>query len=50
MAEDEVEHVEGGAVTPTLEVLRMLTVALDATLHLCIEADSTHMSFVDDAA
>jgi transcriptional regulator with XRE-family HTH domain len=46
----EVERIEGGAVTPTLELLRALARALDAKLDLSIEADETHVSFVAHAA
>jgi ribosome-binding protein aMBF1 (putative translation factor) len=47
--EAEVERIEGGAVTPTLELLRSLALALDAKLDLSIEADETHVSFVAHA-
>lgn len=50
LAETEIERIEGGAVTPTLELLRALALALDAKLDLSFEADETHVSFVARAA
>ncbi|WP_031509441.1 helix-turn-helix domain-containing protein [Streptomyces megasporus] len=50
MAEAEVERIEGGAVTPTLALLRALARALDAKLDLSIEDEETSVSFVAHAA
>lgn len=50
MAEAEVKRIEGGAVTPTLALLRALARALDAKLDLSIEDEETSVSFVAHAA
>lgn len=50
LAESDVERIEGGAVVPTLELLRTLATALDATMDLTIEPAATHVSFAPHAA
>ena len=46
----EVERLEGGAVVPTLALLRSLARALDATLDVSIDVEDTHVHFVPHAA
>ena len=50
LSEVEIEHIEGGATTPTLPLLHALARALDAKADLSIDADETHLSFVAHAA
>ncbi|SFJ79482.1 helix-turn-helix domain-containing protein [Streptomyces pini] len=50
MTEAEVERIEGGAVTPTVALLRALAHALDARLDLSVEDEETLVTFVAHAA
>lgn len=45
MTEAEVERIEGGAVTPTVALLRTLSRALDARVELSVEGDDTFLVF-----
>ncbi|MBN3928804.1 helix-turn-helix domain-containing protein [Streptomyces verrucosisporus] len=46
MAEAEVERIEGGAVMPTVALLRALSRALDARVELSVEGDDTFLAFL----
>ncbi|MFD8636694.1 helix-turn-helix domain-containing protein [Streptomyces sp. NPDC059533] len=50
LSETEVEHIEGGAVSPELSLLHSLARALDAKLDLSIDADDTYVRFTAHAA
>lgn len=50
LSESEVEHIEGGGVTPGLGLLHSLARALDAKIDLSIDADDTQVSFIAHAA
>ncbi|MFD5750272.1 helix-turn-helix domain-containing protein [Streptomyces sp. NPDC127033] len=47
---EDIERIEGGGTAPTLRLIRTLAVALDAKLHVCIDTEETHLSFVPHAA
>ncbi|HEX5566401.1 MAG TPA: helix-turn-helix transcriptional regulator [Streptomyces sp.] len=49
-AETGIERIEGGAVAPALDPLRVLAQALDARPVLSVEADETSVTFAAPAA
>ena len=50
MTQPQVSRMEGGDTVPTLPLLRRLAKALDGSLHLSIDEEDSHVSFVPHAA